>query len=206
MGFPELTALAGLAVSAAGAGVGMSAAAQSRAASEASIRNALAATKAYQAQATPLALGNIANTGFTQSQKDIAAGKSQALQDYSNIANIPGERSPLPVDTNRLAATIAGQREAGATSQGYANMSLLNWLRNQYVNRNLGVIGNLASNVASSAGTMATLAGQRSAGLAGIGSLMSTAGNLAGIYGGLNMNRKLTAPPMTPLQQEMGPQ
>ncbi len=189
MGFAEVL---GLALAAAGTGVGMKASSDAQGAMNDQVKNQLAQQQGFQRQSTPI---------FQRSEaEDTPASVAQKLltgqQGAANQYQVQGQRpitsigSPLPVDQSRLQGQIQQQRQASAGGQGYQNWALQEWLKNQQANTGLGVVSNLAQQSAATNPILTQLAGQKGANLAGIGSLMSTAGNLAAVYGAVNQNNQ----------------
>lgn len=190
----EVASLIGVATAAAGTGVSMKASADARSASNKVIENSLLQQQQFQKEASPLFQQSLAGSTANEANRNIQTGADESRSLYNTISKVPQNSgtSPLPVDEQRLAGQVSQSRENAAQAQGYANMGFQNWLRNQNAFRNLNVISGLASSAAAPTATLAQLAQQKSAGLAGIGSLMSTAGNLAAIYGGLNSQKGST--------------
>jgi hypothetical protein len=180
----EIAAVASAALAAAGTGVSMKAASDSRSAMNKQVINQLDAQNQFQKQASPFFEQSLQKSSKEHALEDIATGKAFADQQYRDAAQIPGATSPLP--TGSESPMIVGQARSNAAQQrGYDEAALQGWLKNQNVNQNLGVISNLANASAGTSPILTQLAGQKGAQLAGIGSLMSTAGNLAGVYSGI---------------------
>jgi hypothetical protein len=83
------------------------------------------------------------------------------------------------------AGRIGQSNAAQATLQGYGNFNLQQWLAAQKARQDLGVISGLAGS--RSAITPYLLSGAQQSGqdMAAVGSLLGTAGQLAGVYGSL---------------------
>jgi hypothetical protein len=196
MGYTELI---GLALAAAGAGTSIAASKQSRDAMNEQVNSSLLQQQQFQQQATPIFQQSLAQSGPKVAGQQVAQGAQDARSLYDAVSKVPnaGSTSPLPVDTQRLSGQVNQARDAGAQQQGYSNFALQQWLKNQEANRNLGVIGNLSTSANANTGILTQLAGQKSAGMAGIGSLLGTAGNLASIYGAVNASRPQLLPSPT---------
>lgn len=179
--------LIGLALAAAGTGASMAASAQARDDMNRSMRASLRQQEQFKKQATPVFEDSLQQGGADASRRQMGAGRDQALDLYRELNALPlsSVTSPLPVDEGRLQGAVQQQQDAASNVQGLNWWALQQWLKNQQANNQLGVISNLAGSSASMAEPLAKLAGQRSANLAGIGSLLSTAGNLASIYGAI---------------------
>lgn len=188
MGVAELV---GLGLSLAGTAAGMTAARSSRNAMNNQVKAQLKQQEAFQQQASPFYEQSLRNASRDKALEDIATGATQAQGQYEASAKVPGATNPLPTGVES-GAVIREARKNAAQGQGYDYQALQRWLTNQDVNRNLGVISNLSNASAATAPTLTALAGNKGAALAGIGSLMSTAGNLASIYGGINARKPAT--------------
>lgn len=195
MGFTEII---GLALAAAGAATSMSAASSAKSNMNKEALAQLKLQEDFKKQAKPVYEESL-RLGSPDVARQVAAeGASAAEGRYKAVAGTPGGTSPLPVDEQRVQGIVGPQRQAYAQQQGYSDVALQQWLKNQQASSQLGVISNLASSASGNSGILTQLAGQKSAGQAGLGSLLSTAGNLAAIYGGVNQRRALSTQP-TPL-------
>lgn len=182
MGLGEVIALA---LAAAGTGASMAAASNARKDMNSAMKKQLLQQEGFKRQATPIFQQSLAQGGSDRAQDLIGQGEMDARRLYDKIAQMPltSFTSPLPVDEQRLSGVVQQQRGAAAKQQGYNQWALNQWLKNQQANNQLGVISNLAGASARNAPMLTQLAGQKSQDLAGIGSLLSTAGNLAAVYG-----------------------
>jgi hypothetical protein len=186
MGYAELI---GLAIAAAGAGTSIAAAKQSKDAMNDEVNASLLQQQGFQKQATPIFQQSLADSGTDSANKQLKAGAQDAQSLYKTVSQMPSaSTSPLPVDEARLQEQVGQARNAASAQQGYSNWALQQWLKNQEAGRQLGTIGGLSQAAGANTGILTQLAGQRSAGMAGIGSLLSTAGNLSSVYGALNAN------------------
>ncbi len=103
---------------------------------------------------------------------------------------MPVSSAPSPITSNALVdartqARIGQSNQAQATLQGYGNLTLQQILANQRAQQNLGVISGLASSRSEITPYLLQGAQQKGQNLAAVGSLLGTAGSLAGVYGGL---------------------
>lgn len=185
MGVPEAMAAVGILASAAGTGVSMSAASKSRRDMDSEVRRNLATQELYKGQAQPIFNQSLNEAKVKPQQQLVAAGEQAAAQRYAQANALYGQQGVVPYDATRAAGQIAQASDAQSRAQGYQSAAMDNWLRNQWAQQQLGVIGNLASSTAGVAPILTQLAGQRSSALGAAGSLLSTAGGLAGMYGGL---------------------
>lgn len=184
MGMAALTGI-GLALSAAGTAASMKAASDSRRAMNNQVRRTMQQQEAFQKQASPYFTDSLDRSSRGAVDADVAASAQEASGMYGRLGQLPTSQSLLPSD-GRGSAVVGNARANAAQAQGYDAAAFNRWLKNSQVGTNLGVISNLASGAAGTAPLLTQLAGQKSAKLAGMGSLMSTAGNLASIYGGIN--------------------
>lgn len=196
------SAITGLALAAAGTATSMAAASSARSDMNRQVVESVKRQEAFQREASPVFQESLEASGPRAASKRIAEGIVGAKERYAKTQT-PTITGALPVDSARAEGAVEQFQNASATGEGYADQGVGQWLANENAKRKLGVISNLATTSAGNAGILGQLAGNRSADLAGIGSLMSTAGNLAAIYGGINQQ---AAPKRTPLQKEMGPQ
>lgn len=187
----QFAPLIGLALSAAGTGVGMAAAAAARSDANKAIANQVAAQQKFQQQASAVVQPSIEQSGATTAENQIEAGRRAAEEMYQKVGALPTTASynPIPLDQaaqQRVQASVGQQARSQAASQGYKDWGLQQWLKNMDVNRQLGTINTLSAGSAQAAPTLAQLAAGNSANMAGMGSLLSTAGGLAGLYAAVN--------------------
>lgn len=175
----------GLLLSAAGTAASMKGASDSRRAMNDQVKRQLQQQDEFKQQATPFFEQSLDASGKDRTLGDVATGASAARGQYDAAARVPGSTSPLPFDAQQVGAINNVARSNAAQGQGYDEASLQRWLRNQKTGTNLGVISNLSQASAGTSPILTQLAGNKGAQLAGIGSLMSTAGNLASVYGGI---------------------
>jgi len=82
----------------------------------------------------------------------------------------------------RTKAQIAQRNAAQAALQGYGTFNLAQWVQQQRARGNLGVINNLSQGSAALTGPLLANAQASGQDLAAVGSLLGTAGSLAGVY------------------------
>lgn len=182
----------GLALAVAGTGMQMASAAKSKSAMNKSLLSSLRKQEEFQRRATPLANEVIQESGPGRDVVDRAEGKAAHLARLGE-ADKPLGTAFLPTTTRTTTLRDMG-REAGGEVEGYNSANFNRWLRTNRSMENLRVISNLAQTSAGSAPVLAQLAGNKGATLGAIGSLVSTAGNLAGIYGGLKAGQAASVP------------
>jgi hypothetical protein len=191
------TALLGAALAAVGTGVSIASAQQAQAAMNRQVEAGIAQQEDFQKKATPIFNESLQDTSPDSFNKAKALAAQKAQEDYQNIGNplSTGAKSPLPIDTDRLNLQVDQTRKVASEGEGYKS-AFSGWnLKDLYANSQLNTISGLASSNAQTNNILTTLAGNSSAGMAGIGSLMSTAGGLAMMYGAVNAKN---TPPPTP--------
>lgn len=174
----------GLALAAAGTGMQMKAASDSRKAMNQQVKDSVAQQEEFQRQASPIFEKSLEKMGPAAARERIAEGTEAAKDRYAK--SLGSAMSPLPVDTARVEGVVRQGQNAFAQREGYANDSFQQWLNNNRTGTDLGVISSLARSAAGTAPILTALAGNKGANLAGIGSLLSTAGQLSSIYSGVN--------------------
>ncbi len=182
--------IAGLALTAAGAGVGIANARATAARMNEITRQQIQSGEAFQRQATPEFQKSLGSSGADAANRALASGSQQALAGYQNLQSMPVSSAPSPITSNALVdartqARIGQSNQAQATLQGYGNLTLQQILANQRAQQNLGVISGLASSRSEITPYLLQGAQQKGQNLAAVGSLLGTAGSLAGVYGGL---------------------
>src|SRR5882724_935132 len=116
-------------------------------------------------------------------KQQLQQGTNQALQQYQNIQSIPLTNQPTTAEQTTRNQLF---NQSAAPLQGYNNFSMQQAIQNLLAQQNLGVV---SGNAQASAGVLPLelqQAAQSQQGLAGLGSLLSSAGGLAGIYGAYN--------------------
>ncbi len=175
--------LIGLALAAAGTGVSVAAANKSRRAMNDQVSAGIRRQEAYQKQATPIFNSSLEESGVDRFGKTAREAEGQALGDYEQSSLVPDGTNPLPVDNDRLKLQVARSRTVAARGEGYQEGFNKIGLGNADARNQLAVISRLAAGSAANTGILTQLAGSSGADMAGIGSLLSTAGSLASLYG-----------------------
>lgn len=186
--------LIGTALAAAGTGVSMAGAAQSRKAMNQQVVAGLKRQEQYQKEATPIFNQSLEDSSREKFDAARRAGEAQAQAGYEEQGALPGDKNPLPTDASRAKLQTKQSRATAAAGEGYREGFANQGTKNMEANRRLGVISGLAGGSAQTTGILTTLASQKGADMAGIGSLLSTAGSLAAMYGAVNSAK---APPPT---------
>jgi len=191
--------IAGLALSAAGTAVSIANAKATQRRMNDIVGDQIGAAEGFQAQATPEFQRSLGATGAEATKRALAIGEQQALREYGEVAGLPATAaSPILSDTlvnARTQARIGQSQQAQAALQGYNNATLQQILANQRAQQNLGVISGMASSRSAITPFLLQGAQQQGQNLAAVGSLLGTAGSLAGIYG--QLYPYLNPPPAT---------
>lgn len=184
-----IATIAGLALTAAGTATSIAAAKNTQRRMNDIVRDQIAAAEGFQQQATPEFQRSLGASGAEATKRALSVGEQEALRGYQDIAGIP-TTAPSPILSNAIIdaqtqARIGQSQQSQAILQGYNNATLQQILANQRAQQNLGVISGLAGS--RSAITPFLLQGeqQRGQNMASVGSLLGTAGSLAGVYGQL---------------------
>lgn len=179
--------LIGLAISAAGTGVGMAANAKAKQRMDAQLTSALQRQDSFAAQGSQAFKKSLGMSDADTAKKNVQEGQTAAQQLYERVQALPqGSALPAPQDATVDARTqqqISLANLASAGLQGYPNMSLQQWLNNQNTQNQLGVISNLSNNAASIVPYQLQGAQASTADMAALGSLLGTGGSLLGMYG-----------------------
>jgi len=180
----------GAALAAAGTGVSI---ANARATSERMnevVRQQLAKQDVFQRQATPIFEKSLGESSPSAARGQLAQGSEDASSIYRQLAQLPASTASSPIQEDKLInartqAQIGQQQGAQATFFFYGNFNLQQWLKDQEARRNLGVISGLSSSQAATTPYLLQGAQNQGQNLAAVGSLLGTAGSLAGVYGTL---------------------
>jgi hypothetical protein len=188
MGIETIATVAGLAASAAGTGLSMAGAAKAQDAMEKQIQNQIAYQQSLQARATPVFQRSLQESSPEQVGRQMKQGEDQANALYRDVQSLPlgSALSPISEGQQRDTRTrdvIAAQNQAQAGLQGVSGMQSQQWLKNAEAQNQLGVFSNLANSSSQATPYLVQLAGHAGDSLAGLGSLMSTAGTLGAMYG-----------------------
>lgn len=179
----EVAVIGGALASAAGTGVSLSAASAARSRMDQTLRNALVQQEGFQRQATPLFEQSLAQSTPLAVQRQLGEGAAGAGELYRNIQNLPLGTSSLPFDAGRTRPVIEQANRAQAAVQGFGNFSLQQWLKDLEARNRLGLVGGLSRGAAGTVPFQIQSAQNSTADMAALGSLLSTAGSLAGVYG-----------------------
>jgi hypothetical protein len=142
----------------------------------------------YQRQATPVYEEALARSSPAAAQRQIEEESNAARTLYGDTQGGLPLTSPLelsPLDKVRVVEAVKQRSVPLATLQGLRGYGARSAVADLDTNINLNAISGLARSSAQSMPYLLQAASQSGAGLAGIGSLMSTAGMLAGIYGAI---------------------
>lgn len=190
MGWP---AIAGLALSAAGTGVGIANAQATRDRMNDVLRRQLAAQDVFQGQAAPEFQKSLGASGAEAARRAIGEGTTESSRLYSYLQNLPqgSAAAPSPIAENQLVdvrnqARIGQSNLAQAALQGFGNFDIQRLLAQQRGSQNLGAISVLSGSRAGITPSLLQGAQNQGQDLAAIGSLLGTAGSLAGVYGSLS--------------------
>jgi hypothetical protein len=181
-------AVIGAAIALAGTAVQMNAASRSRREMNKQVVSQLEKQKGFQKQATQVHEEALA--GLEGQEGKMSAAASAANERYARANKTDSGSSLLPTDSARVDGRMQVAREAQSRVSGMTDVAFQNYLRQQEAARKQGVIGNLSSASAGTAPILTQLAGNKAADAAAIGSLMSSAGTLAGIYAGVNTGKQ----------------
>lgn len=179
--------LIGLAISAAGTGLGVAASAKAKDRMDKQLASALQRQDSFAAQGSQVFKSSLGASGADEGKKQVQEGQTAAQQLYERVQALPqGPGLPAPQDATVDARTqqqISLANLAAAGLQGYPNMSLQQWMNNQNTQNQLGVISNLSNNAASILPYQLQGAQASTADMAALGSLLGTGGSLLGMYG-----------------------
>lgn len=192
--------LAGLALSAAGAGLGVASNAQDVRSEENTTKDALAAQKPFEQKGSQAFQSNVAqNAGAGNAQSQMAQGQNQALNMYRMLQSQgTGQGTGLTPQDSLTSAMTQGrlgqsnQADAAISGQGAWNTGVN--VGNINTNSLLGVNNQQAQQMGAVTPYLLQDATHSGDSLAGIGSLLSSLGMLTGTYGAQNSN---TQPSMT---------
>lgn len=177
----EIALLAGAAASLAGTGVSVSAQQQATSRMNRAMRQQLADQRGFQRKATGLLQQNIEDSTPEAVTRDIDEGAVAAKALYDKVQDIPLSINEAVDTRDRGYQQLTG--EQAAQLQGLTSQDLMRWIRNLQSNTKLGVLANQARLRASILPFELQGAQNSTAGLAGLGSLLQSAGNVASTYG-----------------------
>jgi hypothetical protein len=184
--------IAGLAMSAAGAGVQIAGAEESRKAMNSAVDESLARQQQFSQQGRSVFEKSLTGSTPQTAQDQMAEGRDRALNEYQSLQakSLTGETSAVPFESNQSATNVDKGRTglsnlAQASLQGYSEWDLQRAIKNLTAEGQLGLISNNARNVASMLPYQVQAASHAGDSLSGIGSLLGTAGGLVGMFGAL---------------------
>jgi hypothetical protein len=199
VGIETVATLGGLALSAAGTGVSIANARATQERMNDIVRRQVAAAEEFQRQATPEFQRSLGESGAEAARRSLTAGEQTALRGYKEVGGFPTTApSPFLEDalvSARTQARIGQSERANAALQGYQNVAVQQYLANLRAQQNLGVISGLAGSKAAITPYLLQSAQNEGQNLAAVGSLLGTAGSLAGVYGGLYPYLNAPKPP-----------
>ena len=181
--------LLGLALAAIGTGLSMASSAKASSDMNKAALRQLQKIDDSQAANKPLFEKSLVESGADKTKGRLE--QSQEIAEGMYGEGMPDSGGALPIDQHAVGGKVGQARQAASLGQSYREVMTQDWIRNQETARLLGVNNNLASSAEGVAPILTQLAGNRSAGLAGLGSLMSTAGSLASVYGGLKSGQNV---------------
>lgn len=189
------SALVGLALAGVGAGISEKASSDERDSMNNVMNQEQAQQQQYQKQATSVFNNSLANSTPAKANQQIGQGANQALQEYTKLQASPlsSATSPLGLSTPQGAivnsatqANRALQNQSAAGLQGYNNWNTQQNVSNTLSNANLGLISGQAQQAAAYLPQELSLAQNSEQGLAGLGSLLGSAGQLVGVGSATN--------------------
>ena len=183
--------LAGLAVSLAGTGAQMAASADEKDKMNKATDAELSRQQDIQKKATNVYQQNLEHQGAAPFKQESDAGTNRILQQYQQLQAVPlqlgqtkgAEQNYGMVNNQNQAARQTMSNQASAPLFGYQNALAGMGNRDILTNANLGLLGNESQASQAVLPLELQSASQADAGLAGLGSLLGTAGSLMGMAG-----------------------
>lgn len=183
-------AIAGLLASGAGTGLQMNAASQERQAMNDAVAQQLAQQQQFQQKGQAELQQSLAQNTPQAVKQQQAAGTTAAQQEYSKVNAIPLTVSSgaAPSFRDAIVGDTAGARTSlmnkeAAPLQGYSDQQVQQWINNLQSNTALRQNAALSQLAASTLPIQLQAAQNSQSGMAGLGSLLSSAGGLVGLYG-----------------------
>lgn len=180
LSLPAAAALVGTAASLAGTGVSIAAQQEQKSRMEKAVRAQLSQQNQYQKKASATYQQNAQASSPKAVQQQIASGTSAAKQLYNQLQSIPLTSVGAGNGEDQIVRDSMAASHA-APLAGMQAFDVNQLIRNMTTQARLGVGAN-QSQIAASV-LPYQLAGSANSELAGLGSLLSSAGNVAGIYG-----------------------
>ena len=190
--------IAGLLASVGGAGAGIAASIGDKNAMNSATANELARQQNYAKQGQSVFQDSLNQSTPEAVQKQMNAGNDLALQEYQKLQGQPlpysgiGNSALSPslgnVETQNalVGARVGQQNTANAALQGYGASDVAQSINDLSAKSPLGQIGNFAQTSENVLPLELQAAAHKNDTLAGIGSLVGTAGGLLSLYGALN--------------------
>lgn len=190
MPWGALLPIAGLALSAAGTGLGVEGSVASNRAANNAAENELNIQKMFAKQGQPILQQSIAASSPKSVQEQMQQGEQTALKNYASL-NQPEPNAGIPpgvgqsgkVENSQVGGKIAQQQGAAANLEGYGASDIAQMIKDLQAKVQLGQIGTFAQESENTLPLQLQQAGQKGATLSGIGSLLNSVGGLAALYG-----------------------
>lgn len=149
-------------------------------------------------QSTPQAVQKQINQGQQTAANQYAALQSQGLPGASlNTESNPQPQQSQATENAQVGAKIGQQNAASAALQGYNASDVAQYIKDLQAKTQLGQIGTFAQQSENTLPAQLQQALQSQSTLSGIGSLLSSLGNLGGIYGAINSGGMSGVTPMS---------
>jgi hypothetical protein len=173
--------------SAAGAGLQISAANNETNAMNSAEQQALAQQQQFTKEAVPDVTKNVTASAPASVTSQIQQGAADQLAKYSQLQQQPQTTAPSATPTNRVVsagsgATVNAANQAAAKLAGYGTWENAQNIANQNVANKLGVINTESAGWGQVLPSVLSQAQGSAAQTAGIGSLLGSAGGIAGTY------------------------
>jgi hypothetical protein len=189
MGVPLI---AGLAASAIGTGMQMAASKQEQRRMNQQAQEELSRQKGYRGQADVEFQKSLGKSGVVEARKEIGTGTQNLMDAYKSVQQIPVTLPGTPTSPSARSVEDVGtgmmnmrSDVARAKLGGYSEFDIQQMIKNVRAQQNLGLIGTSARMSAGVSPYEIQAAGRSAEGLRGAGSLISTLGSLASVYGGM---------------------
>lgn len=181
-------ALAGLALSAAGAGVGAYSSHEAKQNMNDVLQQQLAQQKKFQGQGNQVFQESLGKSTPKAVNQDLASGQNQFLNAASQAQAVP-LGLPNAATTNEDSSASKARAGLGAKAlsdfAGYSNIGQQQYLKDLDASSRLGVINNQAGQTASLLGPELQNAQNSMSGLSAFGNLLGSAGGLVGAFGSM---------------------
>ena len=186
--------LLALAATLAGTGASVAAARQQESEMEKAVKRSLQQQQGFKRRGKEVYAKSLEEGSPAAAKRQIGEGTQEARELYERVQQVPlGQSSSAAVtpankavDTQRQSNYSRLIGEPNAQMQGLTNYNLQQWIKNLQAQTQFGVNTSLSQGAAGVLPYRLQDAQNSAAGLQGIGSLLSTIGNVAGIAGGVN--------------------